>query len=45
MFGADCPLLSYKRLIADWQAEGYPDEVLDKVFRRNAEAFLATVRH
>ena len=44
MFGADYPLLSYKRLIADWQAEGYPDEVLDKVFRRNAEAFLATVR-
>ena len=45
MFGADYPLLSYKRLIADWQAEGYTDEVLDKGFRRNAEAFLATVRH
>jgi predicted TIM-barrel fold metal-dependent hydrolase len=44
MFGADYPLIGYERLIADWQAEGYGDEVLDKVFRRNAEAFLASLR-
>ena len=43
MFGADYPLIGYKRLIADWQAEGYSDEVLDKVFRLNAEAFLASL--
>ena len=43
MFGADYPLIGYKRLIADWQAEGYTDAVLDKVFRRNAEAFLASL--
>lgn len=45
MFGADYPLLSYERLIADWRAEGYGDGILSKVFRRNAEAFLAAVRH
>jgi predicted TIM-barrel fold metal-dependent hydrolase len=45
LFGADYPLLGYERLIADWQAESYPEPVLDKVFRTNAEAFLSTVRH
>lgn len=44
MFGADYPLLNYRRLIADWQGEGYPEEVLEKVFRGNAERFLAGVR-
>ena len=44
MFGADYPLLSYQRLVADWQAEGYSGEVLEKVFHRNAEVFLASVR-
>jgi predicted TIM-barrel fold metal-dependent hydrolase len=43
MFGADYPLLSYQRLLDDWKAEGYGDEVLDKVLRRNAETFLATL--
>lgn len=37
MFGADYPLFTYERLLADWQAEGYPDDVLAKVFYRNAE--------
>ncbi len=44
MFGADYPLLRYERLIADWEAEGYGQEVLEKVFHRNAEAFLAGLR-
>jgi predicted TIM-barrel fold metal-dependent hydrolase len=43
MFGADYPLFSYDRLVRDWQAEGYPQEVLDKVFHGNAERFLAEV--
>jgi predicted TIM-barrel fold metal-dependent hydrolase len=43
MFGADYPLLGYERLIADWRAGGYSDAVLEKVFHRNAEAFLASV--
>jgi len=37
MFGADYPMFSYERLIADWQSEGYSDAVLDKVFYQNAE--------
>jgi predicted TIM-barrel fold metal-dependent hydrolase len=37
MFGADYPMFTYERLIADWRAEGYPEDVLDKIFRRNAE--------
>jgi uncharacterized protein len=43
MFGADYPLLGYERLLGDWKAEGYADDVLDKVLRRNAEKFLATL--
>ena len=44
MFGADYPLLRYERLIGDWQSEGYSQEILDKVFYKNAEAFLASLR-
>jgi predicted TIM-barrel fold metal-dependent hydrolase len=40
LFGADYPLLSYERLVADWSAEGYGPEVLDKVFYRNGEGLL-----
>ena len=41
MFGADYPLLSYERLIADWRGLGYSDEVMERVNYRNAETFLA----
>jgi len=41
MFGADYPMFSYERLIADWQSEGYSDAVLEKVFFRNAERLFA----
>jgi len=37
MFGADYPLFRYERLVADWRALGYDDEVLSNVFHRNAE--------
>ena len=40
-FGGDYPLFSYERLVKDWRAEGYPPEILDKVFYKNAERFLA----
>ena len=40
MFGADYPLLSYQRLVTDWQAEGYAGDVLERVFYRNAERFF-----
>jgi len=45
MFGADYPLLSYERLIADWRGLGFSDEVMEKVNYRNAENFLAMFGH
>lgn len=43
LFGADYPLISYERLEADWRGEGYSDEILDKVFHGNAEAFFQSI--
>jgi predicted TIM-barrel fold metal-dependent hydrolase len=40
MFGSDYPVLAYDRLFRDWESEGYPDAVLEKVYRRNAERIL-----
>jgi len=40
LFAADYPLFTYERLIRDWRAEGYPEDVLDRIFHRNAERFL-----
>jgi len=44
MFGADYPLLSYERLVDDWKAQGYPDDVLEGVFHRNARAFFESLK-
>jgi predicted TIM-barrel fold metal-dependent hydrolase len=41
LFGADYPLLTYERLIRDWRAEGYAEEILTKIFHTNGAAFLA----
>ncbi len=43
MFGGDYPLYTYERLTSEWRAEGYQEEVLEKVFHANAERFLAQV--
>ncbi len=40
MFGCDFPVLRYEKVIADWQAEGYPPEVLEKVLHQNAERYF-----
>jgi uncharacterized protein len=40
MFGCDFPVLRYEKVLADWDREAYPHEVLDKVLRRNAQAFF-----
>jgi len=40
MFGSDYPVLGYERLFRDWEAEGYPAEVLEKVYLRNAQRIL-----
>ena len=44
MFAADYPLFTYERLVRDWRAEGYAEEVLEQVFYRNGEAFLASLK-
>lgn len=41
MFGADYPLFTYERLVSEWQAMGYEQDVLDKLFHGNAERLLA----
>jgi predicted TIM-barrel fold metal-dependent hydrolase len=43
LFGGDYPLFTYERLVRDWRAEGYPDDVLDNLFHRNAERFFASL--
>ena len=40
MFAADYPMLPYERMIKDWRDQGYTEDVLEKVFHRNAEAFF-----
>jgi predicted TIM-barrel fold metal-dependent hydrolase len=44
MFGADYPLLTYERLLNDWDDLGLSDEVMDGVLRGNAMRFLSQVR-
>jgi len=44
MFGADYPLFTYERLMRDWRAEGFSDELLQAIFHDNAERFLAQVK-
>jgi predicted TIM-barrel fold metal-dependent hydrolase len=44
MFGGDYPLFTYERLIADWRALGYSEEILTRVFSGNAEALFGSVK-
>jgi len=34
-------VLRYEKVIADWNAEGYAREVLERVLYRNAEAYFS----
>lgn len=44
MFGADYPLFTYERLVEDWKAEGFNEQILRRVFHENAEELLAGLR-
>jgi hypothetical protein len=44
MFAADYPLFRYERIFADWRGLGYSEQVLEGIFRRNAERLLAGLR-
>ncbi len=37
LFGSDYPALTHERLFADWEAGGYPPEVLEKIYYKNAQ--------
>ena len=41
MFGADYPLFKYERLVDDWRALGYAEDILERVFHGNAETYFA----
>ena len=45
MFAADYPLFRYDRIFADWRGLGYSEQILEKIFRRNAEMLLAGLRN
>lgn len=40
LFGWDWPTLTLERLMEDWRGLGYTEEVYEKIFYRNAEAFF-----
>jgi len=40
MFGSDYPLLSHQRLFEDYEKEGYPPEILEKIYYKNAQRIL-----
>jgi hypothetical protein len=40
MFGWDWPTLTFERLMDDWKSLGYSDDVYEKIFHGNAEAFF-----
>jgi len=40
MVGCDFPVLRYEKVIADWHAQDYKPEVIEKVLFRNAEQFF-----
>jgi len=40
MFGSDYPLLTHQRLFDDYEKEGYPPEILERIYYRNAQQIL-----
>jgi predicted TIM-barrel fold metal-dependent hydrolase len=40
MFGCDFPVLRYEKVVADWMAEDYSPDVLEKVLCTNAERYF-----
>ena len=40
MFGCDYPVLKHEMMVDRWRGLGYSEEILEKVFFRNAEAYF-----
>jgi len=43
LFGADYPLMNCERLFQIWESEGYSEETLDRVYRKNAQALFRSL--
>jgi predicted TIM-barrel fold metal-dependent hydrolase len=40
LFGCDYPVLKFEKVLSRWREEGYTEDVLEKVFHSNAEAYF-----
>jgi hypothetical protein len=40
MFGSDYPSMPYERILREWGELGYKDEIMEKIFHKNAEQVL-----
>jgi len=40
MFGSDYPSMPYDRILREWGELGYKDEIMEKIFHKNAERIL-----
>jgi predicted TIM-barrel fold metal-dependent hydrolase len=40
MFGSDYPSLPYERIFREWHELGYTEDVMEKIYHRNAERVL-----
>jgi len=40
LFGSDYPALSHKRLLKEWKENGHKEEILGKIFYKNAQRIL-----
>jgi uncharacterized protein len=40
MFGSDYPSLPYERLFREWNELSYPDDIMERIFHKNAERVL-----
>lgn len=40
MFGCDYPVLKYEMMVERWRGLGYSEDILEKVFYKNAEAYF-----
>ena len=40
MFGSDYPILPYETLFSGWEEEGYPPDIMERVYYKNAIRIL-----
>ena len=43
MFGADYPLFSYERLVADWEGLGFDQATLQRIYTENAKQLFPSL--